>query len=283
MNRKNILMGALLIFGTGAHSNNAFALGDFRTNNIADSYILSSSAGMVQPSMAATMIENYIRAVNPKREERMSKNIKNTPLAMNIAGAAFCFDVDPFVLTAVMRVETGNFNQRALSPTGAVGFGQFTTTAMQEIWDQLGQRGTRYARADAIEYFQNIVRGQCLTEYGAFQTMGANYVNLWETKAAKQFTEGSRTQAFEMTKLMATLPETAIVYAAMLMKINLAITDGGRRTGCSGFSKNRILTARQTYEEAVMAYNGEHCPRQLLYKSQVFNDYYPAITGVKAQ
>ncbi len=113
--------------------------------------------------------------------------------------------------------------------------------------------------------------------------MGSKYVNLWETKAAKQYIEGSRAQALEMTKLMSTMPETAIVYAAMLMKINLAITDGGRRTGCSGFSRNKILNPRQTYEEAVMAYNGEHCPRQLLYKSQVFNDYYPAITGVKAE
>jgi len=262
----------------------AFAaeMGSFQTQFVGNDFILSSSEGMTEPSTSSALIESYIQSKFPSRDTYYKKRMTTTDLAKRIAGAAYCFHIDPFVFASLIRKESVNFSQYARSPTGAVGFTQFTTIATREVSDQLGMRGGSAAREDASDYFNSVLTGDCLETFGNFTGMGSQYVPMWEMGFAKKYAKNSYQQTYVMTRRLASLPEYSIIYGAILLKDLLSSVERGDRTGCKHYRAGHVLTLKEKYNEAIMAYNGDHCSVELTYERDVLNNFYPAITGVES-
>lgn len=63
-------------------------------------------------------------------------------VAKLVEKTASCYRVDPFVFTALIWRES-RFNERAVSPTGAIGFAQLTLPGVREVLDRVRPRGHR--------------------------------------------------------------------------------------------------------------------------------------------
>jgi hypothetical protein len=77
-------------------------------------------------------------------------------LATEIVKASYCFGTDPFVVTSKIRQES-RFDMTSISNTGAIGLTQLTTPGLEEILDQLGHRGAKYAYLDNVEFLSSAV------------------------------------------------------------------------------------------------------------------------------
>lgn len=250
------------------------------TSSIDDKFILDSSNGLVEPYIAAPMIERYIQKIAPNREKRYSNDLSTEELSQRIAGAAYCYQVDPFVLTALIRKESILYDQFALSPTGAVGYTQFTTIAVKEVSDQLGLRGNGVALKSTIEYLNAGLKSDCLAVNGGYKSFGSKYVPLWKMAPANQYANGTSAQAKTMKFMLDDHPEYGIVYGAILLKVNLSLVKYGTRTGC--IKQPAKLEMKDIFREVLMFYNGDHCGIQVKYQRDIMDDFYVGITGKTA-
>ena len=267
----------------------AFALpghveGTFLTGNVEKEFSLISSDGLQDPAVAAHLIENYIDRNFPNREEKGKKDdLSTADLARRIAGASFCFKIDPFIFTALIRQESINFSQHAVSGTGAVGLTQFTTSGVREVNDQLGIRGKTHALSSTTEYFSSVLTSSCLADAGGFTTMGAQYQPLWDQASIEKmkYTDGTAPQATAMARILDDHPETAIVYGAILLKVKLSEAKSGVRPDVMA-RKPKPSDMAGLYREALMLYNGD--PKaQVGYGKRIVDTFYPEIVGKIAQ
>lgn len=76
--------------------------------------------------------------------------VSERELAIEITRASYCFGTDPFVVTSKIRQES-RFDMTSVSNTGAIGLTQLTAPGLEEVLDQLGHRGPKYAFMDNKE------------------------------------------------------------------------------------------------------------------------------------
>lgn len=252
--------------------------GLFLTAHVKKTYILSHSKPFTHPTTAALKIKNYIQNLDSDRDENYPSHLSTHELSRRIAGVSHCFNIDPFVYTALIHKESILFRQDAVSPTGAVGFTQMTSIAVKEVNDQLGMRGPRASLVETQDYLNSILTGDCLAKQGGFEMFGSHYIPLWKLGTAPKYTSGSTTQARVMAKLFKTFPEYALVYGAILQKVYLSLVKSGRISHCLIHGKAiRNYNLFDQYQEAMMLYNGQGCSVQLRYQKDILSKYYPRI------
>lgn len=279
-NKKLFIAGVLFTGLVGLSQGFAHTDGYMVTDYVDQEMILDSSKPLIEPSVAAAMIESYILKINPDRDAKSPNDISTKELAKRIAGVSYCFELDPFVYTALIHKESINYYQRAKSPTGASGLTQFTTIAVKEVNDQLGIRGNKHAQTEAINYFTQMLAGDCLKNNGGFTSMGKNYVHLWELDPAASLVKSSSSQAAKMVSMMMDLPEYALVYGAILLKVNFSLVKSGYKTGCY---ETKPVALKDKIKEAVMYYNGDGCNTMTKYQSDILGRFYTGITGTKSK
>ncbi len=118
-------------------------------------------------------------------------------LSRQIVRASQCFELDPIVFTALIWRES-HFKHQSKSETGAVGLTQLTKMGIHEVLDRLGAESLR--KRDSL-------RNQMASCYPSLlKSIPANTdfvdFSVWKRK-------------------MAHSPETALVFGAILLKINL--------------------------------------------------------------
>lgn len=89
------------------------------------------------------LAQQYITKHNAKAQEHAQE------IVTNIVKAADCMQVDAVYLLAKIHTES-TFYIDANSSSGAAGLSQMTGIAIQEVRDQLGIRGSKYARNSVI-------------------------------------------------------------------------------------------------------------------------------------
>lgn len=196
--------------------------GDFRTADISDwfqYYIYQPDVGEI-----AERIQAVIRVED--------SDISSEKLARMIKIVSQCYRIDTFYFTGMIQMESW-FNPKARSPTNAVGLTQFTNIGIREVNDQLGRRGTRYARVFATRYHSRIIN-QCI-----MPQVEQHWQPLWESP--------------EMTikESLVAKPLYALIYGAILLKTNLAVAK--KLHG----DQNKSLSAKALFETALTRYNGD--------------------------
>ncbi len=274
-----------IILATLSSSNAVFAesYGIFASDYVADEMILDSSRDIMHPQNSAPLIEDYINFINPDRDAEFTKDLSTKELAQRIAGVSYCFGIDPFVYTGLIHKESIDYNQYAKSPTGAVGLTQFKTIAMKEVNDQLGLRGNKYAQTSAMTYFNAMMMGSCLGKEGGFKVTGEKYQPLWSLAPANTLVKGSSAQATQMVKMLSSNPEYALLYGAILMKVNFSLVKSGYKSGCFEYKSKVPPTMKDKIKEVMMMYNGDGCTTQKKYQSDIIDKYYPRITDLASK
>jgi hypothetical protein len=131
---------------------------------------------LITPPMAArfepivTSLEGYIKEQKKgimsqceQNPQMCSKSFESTngiserELATEITNASFCFGTDPFIVTSKIRQES-RFDMLSVSNTGAIGLTQLTTIGLEEILDQMGHRGERYAYIENKKFLDAAVK-----------------------------------------------------------------------------------------------------------------------------
>lgn len=150
---------------------------------------------------------------------------------------AECFKVDAKLFVALMRMES-NFDMTAISHTGAVGLTQFTSIGAQEVSDQLGERGPRYANSRNTNYLNDII-GNCTDQWQQLWLRERGWSNQKEL-----FLEDV---------------QLSIVYGMILLKVFLA--------------KNYEQDLMDNYYQALVDYNGEPEDRKYWYARTILKFY----------
>lgn len=200
------------------------------------------------------IIEKYILKTNPKIDET-----NRLEIAKNVLKVSTCLKIDPWILTGLIKKES-TFNTRAISGTKAAGLTQFTGIGIQEVNDQLGMRGEKYATVESIEYFNSIIKS-CINP---------TFIPLWNRVAVKAdddlFVDLAKKEIMDDTEL-------AITYGGILLKTYLAYTDLRTETKLS-----------QIYFKALQTYNGEPGEAKVKYARAIFKnleEMYPKDTNFK--
>lgn len=192
-------------------------------------------------------IAGHIVQVNYKIEKDEALEI-----AQNILTVSACFNIDPWILTALIQKES-SFQKTAVSPTNAAGLTQFTSLGLKEVNDQLGLRGRTGATESAILYFSTQVK-ECIDP---------NWVDLWIKISLPEEDPTFYTLLKEEIKTNTT---SAVVYGAILLKTFVAYIDNKNKN-----SEVKPLTS-EIYYQALQAYNGEEGDTKVLYAKSVFKN-----------
>ena len=86
------------------------------------------------------LIRNAILSTQP--DTSLVSQLRAKALSRQIHKASQCFEIDPFVFTALIWRES-NFKNESKSPTGAVGLTQLTKPGVQEVIDRVARRSSR--------------------------------------------------------------------------------------------------------------------------------------------
>lgn len=103
-------------------------------------------------------LENYIKDEKNGKLQACSNNncvnkfqeingLTESQLATELINASYCFGTDPYIIASKIRQES-KFDTRSISPTGAIGLTQMTEIGLEEILDQLGHRGAKFAEPE---------------------------------------------------------------------------------------------------------------------------------------
>lgn len=196
-------------------------------------------------------LANHIVKINPRVKRHEANEI-----AENVITVSSCFNVDPWILTALIQKES-TFQKDAVSPTNAAGLTQFTTIGFKEVHDQLGYRGREGATENATLYFTSKIRN-CID---------ASWVDLWARVDAPDTDPNYYNLLKEEIKR--DIP-TAITYGAILLKTYVAFVD----------SRTEVeLSRSELYYQALQIYNGEPGEAKVRYAKNIFRNLqgvYPA-------
>lgn len=215
-----------------------------------------------------SVVKNFRLMKAPLEEKVLVKHIITTnykvsrrdaeDIAYYILKASICFQIDPWLLTALIQKES-SFMKDAVSPTGAAGLTQFTTAGLKEVNDQLGFRGTQEAEKTAIEYFN----GQLL------ECMDPVWIDMW-TKVG--LPEEDPKFYVEIKEVLKKEIPSALSYGAILLKTYVAYIDGKAARSETPMSLSEI------YFQALQIYNGEEGEAKVNYAKAVFKNldaFYP--------
>ena len=142
------------------------------------------------------MVKSAILEANANRG--LVSQLEAKVLSRQIVRVSQCFDLDPMVFTALIWRES-NFRHQSQSETGAVGLTQLTKTGIHEVLDRLAAESPRKRNSLRV-------------------MMGACYPRLLHSIPATT----DVVDFYEWKNKMANSPETALVFGAVLLKINLA-------------------------------------------------------------
>lgn len=203
-------------------------------------------------------IHRYIESTSLRSSEA-NNGILNSELSRRIVKASFCFGLDPKMVAAKIHMESV-FNHGAVSHTGAIGLSQMTFVGMEEVNDQLGNRGPKNAPAANTTYFEAAVA--CYSE--------KSFVPMWGAGGPIKKGQSVTTLASgAIKKWLLSNVDRDLLYGQILLKVNLAATKAGRKSVLDNYSK------------ALIRYNGETqivngIPQQNRYATKVLN-YFKAI------
>lgn len=229
----SILPLTLLAACGGAEQDASSLDGLFTTKYVGEAFLLHDAA----PS--AARILTYATA--------HAKNNGNGELPFikdNLPLVADCFGIDRAVFTGLVRQESA-FDRTQVSSGGAIGWTQFTTIGLQEVKDQLGERGPAEARAAATKYFTDVINDCVVPQAG---------LSVWKD-AWKEVPTGS-SDIKELNKL----PLHQLVYGAILLKTYLS---NWRTKSEAGTEMKEI------YRMALEAYNGEELAKRQAYAKNI--------------
>ncbi len=100
----------------------------------------------------------HIKAGNTQRAKTTEKELRLISVELDKASKAF--DVDPKIMLAVFAHESGGFNPRATSHTGAGGLGQLTGIAIKQVHYMAGMVKGQQGRSPFTEYKDNFIKSQ---------------------------------------------------------------------------------------------------------------------------
>lgn len=98
------------------------------------------------------------RMGNTGRTKTTEKEMKL--IAVELDKASKAFDVDPRIMLGVFAHESGGFNPRATSHTGAGGLGQLTSIAIRQVHYMAGMAKGQQGRSPYIENKDNFIKSQ---------------------------------------------------------------------------------------------------------------------------
>lgn len=184
--------------------------------------------------------------------------ISERDLAFEITKASYCFGTDPFVVTSKIRQES-RFDMTSVSSTGAIGLTQLTSIGLEEILDQLGHRGPKYAFEDNQEFLLNAI--ECYTQDKATEALknfpevktvpikdGKKVYTNQTIKSLKAWVLPKKSSGPIMPKDRKLLIQRQLFMGQILLKIYLAYS--------KKVLKNQPM-ARQ-YEAALRMFNGDN-------------------------
>ncbi len=192
-------------------------------------------------------ITNFISQVQAKAGVSAEKTneITNWQLAMKITRLSFCFGTDPKGVAAQIFTES-KFDRQRVSGTGAVGLTQMTSAAIDEVNDQLGNRGRNGATPENLQYL-----------YGAINCYmgGQPFKPMFEAGVIRRGDLVSKNRAARLrakTWLQDNV-DRDLIYGQITLKVMLGYA---RADGATGFA---------AYIEAFKKYNGEPRGRDMRY------------------
>lgn len=213
------------------------------TNNL-ESYIKDEKNGKLQDCSGSNCI-NKFQDINGLTESQ---------LATELINASYCFGTDPYIIASKVRQES-KFDTRSISPTGAIGLTQMTEIGLEEILDQLGHRGAKFAEPEIktfIEQAANCYLGS--TSIDVFKTFPK--IETYTTKKSrldytpesitnfKKWFSYSKFSSESEKKLMV---KKQIILGQILLKVYL--------TYSYSLSKNKNMT--NIYNNALKMFNGD--------------------------
>jgi hypothetical protein len=177
-------------------------------------------------------IESYVTSNKGNRQGSLG----DYELAKFIVRASFCSGTDPFIVTAKIHKES-TFNNRAVSPTGAVGYTQMTAYGIEEVHDQLGNRGRGHAPLVNTEFFSDVVK--CTLP---------GFVTPWRLgvigKGQKVLNSTRRNK--KIKNWLRSNPKSDLIYGQILLKTILAST------------YKPSLSLMKIYRRSLSKYNGDN-------------------------
>ncbi len=215
---KKLVVKMLLLSACGYNSIESNINGDFRTNFVEDEYLLYDTHLYwedVKESIMQWSVE--------WRNTRYTRN----QIAWKIYAISSCLNIDPIVYSSLIFTES-NYISLAVSPTGAVGLTQFTNIGIKEVNDQLGRRGSSYAKTTSMRYFNSVIKN-CISELNGI----SNYRKLWTFK--------------EQKKRLLENADHSLIYGAIYLKSLLSVAK---------YESNQLDT-QGLYFEALRRYNND--------------------------
>lgn len=198
-------------------------------------------------------ISNFILAQEKERASsaEQKNGIKNWALAVRIVRLAFCFGTDPRGVAAQIQVES-SFDRTRVSSTGAVGFTQMTSAAIDEVNDQLGNRGINGTRLENVPYFEQAIR--CYMGGRAFVPMFADGTIARGKLVLKDVKARNTAKAWLRVSV-----DRELIYGQITLKTLLAV------------AYSHGLTGEAAYRDAFRRYNGEPGAGARNYSREVFS------------
>lgn len=184
--------------------------------------------------------------------------ISHFDLSQKIIKLAFCFNTDPYMTAAKIFVES-RYNRSAVSPTNAVGLTQLTGAAIDEVNDQLGNRGDENALATNGAYIRQGIA--CYLGTNQFKTM-------WDEGAIPYGNTVSGNGKFLRAAKAWILSDIDrdLLYGQIVLKLKLA-----------HYAQTK-LSLLNLYRAAFRAYNAEAGERKDIYAKMVLSFYQKIIS-----
>ena len=192
-------------------------------------------------------ISNFIARIQQKAgvSAERSNGITNWQLAIKITRLSFCFGTDPKGVAAQIFTES-KFDRQRVSGTGAVGLTQMTGSAIDEVNDQLGNRGGNGATPQNLAYLHGAIN--CYMGGQSFKPMFEAGIIGRGALVSRSTPARLRAKTWLQDNV-----DRDLIYGQITLKVMLGYARG---EGATGFA---------AYLKAFKKYNGEPRGRDMRY------------------
>jgi hypothetical protein len=196
--------------------------------------------------------------------------VSERELAQEIVAASYCFGTDPLIVASKVRQES-KFDTRAISHTGAIGLTQLTTIGLEEILDQLGHRGAKYASLESKDFIHDAIscyvgdrKDQVLYNFPQVEIITKSKGNLaYSPRTIDSFKRWFSYSNSYSKSQKEILVKRQIILGQILLKIYLGFA--------YGTSKNKNVS--YIYEKALRMFNGDR--QKIRYAKEVMKKSAP--------